>query len=383
MSHTNRVGLLLVGALLTAAACSANGTVPSSPAGQAVSQVSGSDANVAPSTDDTSILKKLTKDVVIGSTIDPTNGDMAGHAISVVKANYGLKKGQLVVCNFENKAGKAGTGTTIDIFEPEPGASPSTFAQSSKIEGCAADAVSTGDSVYGEGLSSGEVASFDQKGKLQKTYGAPFMAPFSNADASNPGLYAGEYIFSSDAQTGSIVDFGITRYSNKKRIEVATGFAVNNKTGWSTLGPSGVQYEANGPAKDTLYIADGVDNTVVAFTHASELLVKDEIVVQPGGKTFKCKYPKSTCGELIYSGKPLDAPVAMTLLPNGNLIVANSQGGNTLVELTPAGKILDTKVVDKSKTAGIFGLVATGTTDSNTALFFTDANSNNLQELEQ
>ena len=317
---------------------------------------------------------------MIGSTIDPTNGDMAGHALSVVKANYGLKKGQLVVCNFEDKAGTAGAGTTIDVFDPAPNSSPSTFAQSSKIGGCASDAISTGDYVYGAGLTSGEIASFNQKGKLHKTYGAPFKAPFSNVDASNPGLYSGEFIFSGDAETGTIVNFGINRYSNKKLIEVGAGFAVNNATGLNTLGPSGLSYEPKG---DTLYIADGVDNTVVAFTHASELLVKDEIVVQPGGKTFKCKYPKTTCGELVYSGKPLDAPVAMTLLPNGNLIVANSQGGNTLVELTPVGKILDTKVVDKSKTAGNFGLVATGTNDSNTALFFTDANSNNLQELEQ
>ena len=114
-----------------------------------------------------------------------------------------------------------------------------------------------------------------------------------------------------------------------------SGFAVNHKTGWSTLGPSGLQYW---PKTDTLYVADGVDNTIVAFNNASELLVKDEIVVKKGGKTFKCKFPKTTCGELIYSGSPLDAPVAMTLLPNGNLIVANTDGGNTLVELTPDGK---------------------------------------------
>jgi len=53
------------------------------------------------------------------------------------------------------------------------------------------------------------------------------------------------------------------------------------------------------------------------------------------------------------------------------------------VELTPTGKILDTKTIDKSKTAHIFGLLATGTSDSNTALFYTDTKTNTLQELEQ
>jgi hypothetical protein len=53
------------------------------------------------------------------------------------------------------------------------------------------------------------------------------------------------------------------------------------------------------------------------------------------------------------------------------------------VELTPTGKILDTKSIDKSKVAHVFGLLATGTNDSNTALFYTDTKTNTLQELEQ
>ena len=72
----------------------------------------------------------------------------------------------------------------------------------------------------------------------------------------------------------------------------------------------------------------------------------------------------------------------MTILPNGNMIDANA-GNNTLVEISSAGKVLDSESVDTSKTPGIFGLVATGTKDSNTALFYTDANTNTLQELEQ
>jgi sugar lactone lactonase YvrE len=160
---------------------------------------------------------------------------------------------------------------------------------------------------------------------------------------------------------------------------VAKGFGVSK--GSQGLAPSGLQYD---PATDTLYIVDGVTNTIVAFSNSSKLLDKDEIIVKAGGKTFSCKYPKTTCASLVYSGSPLDAPMASALLPNGNLIVANTQGtANTLVELTPQGQVLDTKVVDSSSTQGVFGLVAGGTKDSNTVLFFTDTNSNNVQELEQ
>jgi hypothetical protein len=168
--------------------------------------------------------------------------------------------------------------------------------------------------------------------------------------------------------------------------QVISGFATNKGSGWSLLGPSGIQYNSQRTGSlcnDTLYIVDGVDNTIVAVSNASNLLGKDEIVVQPGGKTFKCADPKHTCATLVYSGAPLNAPVASALLPNGNLIVANTQGGNKLVELTPTGKILDTKSIDKSKVAHVFGLLATGTNDSNTALFYTDTKTNTLQELEQ
>jgi hypothetical protein len=51
--------------------------------------------------------------------------------------------------------------------------------------------------------------------------------------------------------------------------------------------------------------------------------------------------------------------------------------------MTPTGKVLDTKVVDTSKTPGIFGLAATGTSDSTTTLFYTDTNTNSLNQLEQ
>jgi hypothetical protein len=214
---------------------------------------------------------------------------------------------------------------------------------------------------------------------MQGVRAATRKAAFSAVDASNANLYAAEYIFASDANTGSIIIFSINLFGNPKPLKVATGFAVNKASGWNVLGPSGLAYY---PKKDILYIADGVDNTVVAFSHASDLLVKDEIVVKPGGKTFTSKYPKTTCGTLVLAGKPLNAPEAMAILLNGNLIVANTQGGNTLVELTPTGTVLDTKVVDKSKTAAIFGLVATGSNDANTALLFIDSNANNLQELE-
>jgi hypothetical protein len=383
-TFNNRMLMLIAGALFATSACSGNTAVPYT------SQISapGARSMVVPD-DTTSILKKLTKDVEIGSTVDPKNGDMGPRAISLVRSTFGLKKGQLLVCNFENSAGAAGKGTTIEVLNPTPHSKPVTFTQDSKLEGCDGDAITESNQVYGAGMLSGIVPQFDQSGKLQQSYGSPIKVPFADADAFCGLAYAPEDVYVSDSKTGAIIKLAflpVSRSGRATETEVISGFGINKGSGWSVLGPSGMQYDnrrTNNLCNDTLYIVDGVDNTIVAVSNASSLLKKDEIVVQPGGKKFKCADPAATCAKLVYSGSPLDAPVAAALLPNGNLIVANTKGGNKLVELTPTGKILDTKIIDSSKTATIFGLLATGTDDNDTVLFYTDTKTNTLQELEQ
>jgi hypothetical protein len=380
-TFNNRVLVLIAGTLFATSACGGITTVPTTAAGSALG------AGAVVPRDTTSILKKLTKDVEIGSTVDGKNGDMGPRAISLVRSTFGLKKGQLLVCNFEDSAGTAGKGSTIEVLNPKPHSKPVTFTQSPKIEGCDGDAITEANKVWGTGMLSGLVSQFDQAGMLKKSYRSHLSAPFVDADAFCGLAYAPEDIYISDSKTGSIVKLAFIAVSGKvKMTQVITGFAVNKGSGWSVLGPSGIQYNSTRTGSlcnDTLYIVDGVDNTVVAVSNASNLLGKDEIVVQPGGKKFKCAHPKETCATLVYSGSPLNAPVASALLPNGNLIVANTQGGNKLVELTPTGRVLGTKTIDKSTIAHVFGLLATGTSDSDTALFYTDTKTNTLQELEQ
>ncbi len=380
----DRVLMLTAAALFATSACGGNATLPTG----ATSQVSAPGASGILPNDTTSILKKLTKDVEIGSTVDPKNGDMGPRAISLVRSTFGLKKGQLVVCNFDDSGGTAGKGTTIEVLDPKPHSKPVTFTQSSEVEGCDGNAVTATNQVYGAGQTGHVVSRFNEAGKLEKTFGSPIQVPFADADAFCGEAYAPEDIYVADSKTGAIFKLAFLPVTsgNAKVTEVITGFGINKGSGWSALGPSGIQYNSTRTGSlcnDTLYIVDGVDNTVVAVSNASNLLEKDEIVVEPGGKKFKCAHPKATCATLVYSGSPLNAPVAAALLPNGNLIVANTQGGNELVELTPTGKILDTKVIDKNPTADVFGLLATGTSDSDTALFYTDTKTNTLQELEQ
>lgn len=386
MSNLNHRVLMPIAAtaIFATSACGGNSSVPTY-----TSQVSAPDAGSVVPDDNTSILKRLTKDVEIGSTIDPSNGDMGPRAISLVQSTFGLKKGQLIVCNFENSAGAAGKGSTIEVLDPLPGSKPTTFTQSTKLQGCDGDAITETNQVYATGLSSGRASHFDPTGALVKSYGSPIVAPLSDADAFCGLPYAPEDIYVSDAKTGSIIKMEFLEVSGGQRVkmtQVITGFATNSGSGWSVLGPSGIQYNnhrTGSLCNDTLYIVDGANNTIVAVSTASSLLAKNEIVVERGGKTFKCADPKATCATLVHSGAPLNAPVASALLPNGNLIVANTKGGNTLVEMTPAGKVLATKTVDPSKTAHVFGLLAAGTGDRDTVLYYTDTGSNTLHELKQ
>jgi hypothetical protein len=387
---SNRGALLAVGLLLATSACGGNGAVPmNSSANSSAPQLSYSTGtDISPATDNTSILKKLTKDVVIGSTVDPTNGDTGPRTVARADVSLGkLKKNQLEVCNFADSSRTPGNGTTLEVLNPQPGSTPTTFVQDTRIKGCVGNVLSGGDFTYAGGMTSGHVIAYDSNGKYKKTYGSPIVEPLDVADA-NCGLpYAPESIYVGDAKTGSIVKFSIGLYGNPHEVQVITGFAVNGGSGWSALGPSGIQYNPirkGSRCNDSLYIVDGVDNPVIAVSNSPNLLVKDEIIVQKGGKTFKCKDPSATCAKLVYSGSPLNAPVASAFLPNGNLIIANTKGGNKLVELTTAipGKVLATKVLDKSSKAHIFGLVAVGTKDSNTVLFYTTTKDNTLHELE-
>jgi hypothetical protein len=380
---------LALGGLLAMSACGGNGAVPSSVgANDAISQAAvGDHSSLAPATDTTSILKKLTKDVVIGSTVDPGNGDQGPRDLSQVHKSFGvLKKGQLVVCNFADSSGTAGNGTTIELLNPTTGSKPTTYVQSAKIKGCSGDAVSAGENVYGAGLSSGVVEKFNQNAKPVKTYGAPIAEPVVSDDADCSLPYAPESIYVGDGKTGSIVKFAAGLYGLHKEVAVITGFDVGG-SGWGALGPEGIQYNKTlvnrNKCNDTLYITDGVDNTLVAVTTVSNLLTTGEIVVKPGGKTFTCKQKKFSCATLVYSGSPLSSPVALALLPNGNLVVANGAGGNTLVEISAAGTVLATKTLNSDATQEVYGLLATGTGDANTALFYTDTKDNSVHELEQ
>jgi hypothetical protein len=380
-------------ALLVASACNAAGTnqgIPTTVAGSAQTRPA---AEVQPNVDHTSILKMLKTQAVIGSTIDPTNGDQNPYGLVYVgKKPFGksvLKKGDLVVCNFNDQANVQGNGTTIEYMASTTGSSPTRLVQDASLKGCASLAINGFDEVYATDQGAKNALAISAAGKIQQTLSSTKLLPEPWGSAyvpSQTGYPPGDGLWVSDASTGDIVRIDLGTASGKPRYTpVISGFAVNHGAPGSILGPSGLQYVAgpNGTI-DTLYVVDGVTNTVVAFKHAyNDLFAKNAVVVGSNGLTFSG--PKAKDAKVIFHGQPLQGPVSSAVLPNGNLVVGNTlnkNGKNLMVEIATDGTLLAYKNVDKGAAGAIFGIVATGTSDSTTKVYFNDDNSNSVQVLE-
>jgi hypothetical protein len=360
--------------LLTAAGCAhSGGMLPS--AGTTFARQSL--AQFRPD-DTTSVLKQLKKQVVIGSTIDPKLHQLNPYGLSVAPATTGdFDKGDLAVCNFNAKSNVQGTGYTIVALHPKPGSKPLLVSDSKTLLGCAALALGPADDIWASAFSADDNPVLSASGELEtnikgKDFDHPWGQVYAQPTSGNAAFYE------SNAAEGTIVRINL---GSKFTYDViAKGFAVNHGKPGSIFAPSGLAYD---PTGDTLYIVDGTNNTIVAFSSVSTI-GNGGVVVEKGGKTFKG--PSASDARLVFSGTPLNGPISSALLFNGNLVVGNTgnpSGQNLMVELTPHGKVLDVRNVDKGAAGALFGIVATGASAADTKVYFNDDNDNNLQVLER
>ncbi|HEV3091913.1 MAG TPA: hypothetical protein VGX91_10805 [Candidatus Cybelea sp.] len=328
--------------------------------------------------DDTSILKTDKKQVEIGSTIDPKFGQLNPYGLTVAPATAGdFTKGDLVVCNFNAKGNVQGTGFTVVALHPKPGSKPLLVSASKTLKGCASLALSTGDDIWASAFSANDEPIISPNGKSDgalkgKPYDRPWGQAFAQPNTGSPAFYE------SNAADGTIVRINLS--SGFPTDVIAKGFAVNHGKPGSIFGPSGLTYD---PTGDVLYIVDGTNDTVVSFSNVSSIPTGG-ITVGKSGKTFSG--PNASDAKLVFSGSPLNGPISAALLPNHNLILGNTgnpSGENIMVEITPSGKLLATRNVDKGASGSLFGIVATGTNDTDTKVYFNDDNDNDLRVLEK
>ncbi len=355
------------------AGCRSGGLVPAQSA-------AGESLPAALSTSDKSesILKELDEEVVIGSTVDSKFHQLNPYGLTVAPSTTGdFTKGDLVVCNFNAKNNKQGTGFTIVALHPKPGSKPMLVSHDKTLVGCNALALGPADDIWAAAFTANDNPVLSSTGKLEvnikgKPFDRPFGQIFAQPKSGNAAFYA------TNAGDGTVVRINLG--STFTYDVIAKGFAVNHGKPGSIFGPSGLAYD---PSGDTLYVVDGTNNTLVAFSSVSQI-PNGGITVGKDGKTFKG--PSASSARLVFAGAPLNGPISSALLFNGNLIVGNTadpDGKNIMVEISSQGKLLATRNVDKGAAGSIFGMVATGTSEKNTKLYFNDDNHNDLRVLER
>lgn len=323
------------------------------------------------------VLGQLDNQVVIGSTIDPLHGQLNPYGLDVAKTTNGLfSKGDLVVCNFNAKSNKQGTGYTIVALHPKPGAAPLlVVSDPNTLTGCNALALTHNDTIWAAAFVSNDEPWFTSRaGLLGNFSGAPFNRPFGQIWAQP--RQGAEAIYESNAGDGSIVRINLHTLATEV---IATGFPINGGEPGSILGPSGLQYQRN---NDTLYVVDGQNNSVTSISQVTTLH-NGCLKVESNGMSFggRC----ASHAHVLYAGAPLNGPISSALLFNGNIVIGNTldpDGQNLMVEINPGGRVMQVRNVDTGAAGSLFGMVATGNNAANTKLYFNDDNDNNLQVLE-
>jgi len=124
------------------------------------------------------------------------------------------------------------------------------------------------------------------------------------------------------------------------------------------IGPTGVGLANDG----TLYVADTVDNQIVAIPNALT------------------RQTTAFTGVTVTFNGALNSPLGLAIAPNGHIITANAADGN-LVETTPGGQQVAVKTVDTVTGAGsLFGLAIV---PDGEGVYFVDDGDNTLKVFER
>jgi hypothetical protein len=359
---------------------------------------------------------------MVGSTVDPTNGDQNPYGLVVAPATAGLiTKGDLVVCNFNNatittttppSGNVQGTGTTIIGLHPGTGSKPYHIAQSANLTSCNALTMLPDDSISAAAWSvsmnplvsaAGTVTTPFASDMFNDPWGEAFVAATAMQPAAlyisnapdNGGVVAGP---GSTTSPGTIDR--ITLDTNNVQTgftEIVTGFCSGGTAG-TIFGPSGLTYD---PASDTLYVIDTSSNSVIALANVSSI-PKDGVVVN-GQCTAATPTPMPTfsgpsmaSAKVIAHGSPLSAPISAALLKNGDLVVGNgdivappaappaaSAMTNLLIEVSPVvpGGFVGQLQIDPGMPGAIFGIAATVDASGNQIIYFNNDNNSAVMQL--
>jgi predicted lipoprotein with Yx(FWY)xxD motif len=378
----------LAGVALVLAGCgssSSTGNSSGTPAAASTATATSS-ASSAP------FLANLNTVSKVASTV-PANGDVNPYGIVFVPSSVGkLRAGQMLISNFNAKAGGQGTGSTIVQVSTAGQVSPFASIAAKTLPGScpggvglttALDILPGGYVIVGSlPTTNGKSATakygclivLDSEGKPVETIaGKNIQGPWDSTAKSTGSKTT---LFVSNALNGGAAR-GVHTIDNSTvlRIELESGEhqmpKVLNETviadgiPWVdsaealVLGPTGLALAANG----TLYVASTQDSQILAISEAMTRTT-----------------PAAHGGTVLAEGGHLREPLGMALAPNGNIITTNGGDGN-MVETTPAGRQVAAHTADEKTGAGsLFGLAIA---PAGNGIYFVDDGENTLNLLHE
>ncbi len=322
----------------------------------------------------TAFLGQLRSASQVASTV-PADGDVNPYGVAVVPASSGhLTAGDILVSNFNDKANVQGTGTTI--VQVTPAGRTRLFANISKLpagQSCpggvglttALGILPGGWVVVGSlpTAAGGALPSLDPAGCLivlndqgspvETITGKDIVGPWDlavNSSATSAQLFVSNALGGNTTTnhgvpvTGNctVVRLDLTLSATAPPVltsstVIGSGYPWRANKAALVLAPTGLALGHNG----TLYVADTLTNAISAIPQA---LTRTSPIAAAAGT--------------LSAGGALNAPLGMTLAPNGDLVVVNGNNGNA-VEITPAGRQLATKTLVKNGAGDLFGIVTT------------------------
>jgi hypothetical protein len=308
-------------------------------------------------------LETLHRHTTLINTV-PDNGDQNPYAVVVAPVTVGsVKKGDVLVGNFNNAANLQGTGSTIVNYHPDTKqlstfaivprdlkACPGGIGLSTAMTMLKSGWVIIGSTPSNDGTTNTKGAGclivLDSQGKVTSTIVSenindPWgnMAVVDNGDhatlfVSNAGFGVGK----ADGEPPVFKQSTILRVDLdipdgkppvvKSETVIASGFGAQADKGVFLIGPTGLALSSD---QKILYASDAIGNRV---TEIDDPLTRDT---------------SAGVGRQLTADGFLHRPLAMVLAPNGHLLVTNALNGQ-VVEIDPAtGKQLYARWIDTDK----------------------------------
>jgi hypothetical protein len=317
----------------------------------------------------------------VGSAVPasgPAAGDENPYGVAVVPRSTGeLRRGDVLVSNFNNGQNQQGTGSSI--VEISPGGHQRVFAVVPQPTATPAVGLTTalaaldnGDVIVGSlpapagssaAMTAGALTILNPDGQVVKTLTAPDINGPWDMTAVGDGRFVTLFVtnvlngtvaaggMTVDGGTVARIRLGFDHDGADPRVVsnqvIATGFGEHTDPDALVIGPTGVGLGRH----DVLYVADSTGNRIAAIPDALER----HTVLDGGGVT-------------VSADPMLNDPLGLVIAPNGNVVTANGGDGN-IIETTPGGRRAAVKTLVADGGGDLFGLAVTPDGDG---LYFVD-----------